>query len=108
MEAGEPWEIVENSCKSITHLIEILDDEFEVKDGVAIHRSAIIGHDVNIEAGSILCNHYNEREDDTVKNFTQKIHPEEGKKLPRKMGTFSVSKDVRLVAGRSLLRNKRF
>ena len=52
MEAGEPWEFVENLCKSITHLIEILDDEFEVKDGVAIHRSAIIGHDVNIEAGA--------------------------------------------------------
>lgn len=27
---------------------------------------SIIGHDVNIEAGAILCNHYNEREDDTV------------------------------------------
>lgn len=25
-----------------------------------------IGHGVNIEAGAILCNHYNEREDDTV------------------------------------------
>jgi bifunctional N-acetylglucosamine-1-phosphate-uridyltransferase/glucosamine-1-phosphate-acetyltransferase GlmU-like protein len=27
---------------------------------------SIIGHDVNVEAGAILCNHYNEREDDTV------------------------------------------
>ena len=27
---------------------------------------SIVGHDVNIEAGAILCNHYNEREDDTV------------------------------------------
>lgn len=27
---------------------------------------SIIGHDVNIEAGAILCNHYNERDDDTV------------------------------------------
>lgn len=27
---------------------------------------SIIGHNVNIEAGAILCNHYNEREDDTV------------------------------------------
>ena len=130
MEAEEPWRIVENLCESITHLIETLDDEFDVKDGVAIHQSAIIGHnvtikapaiisancfvgsnsylrggvflapgakvgiscevktsvllegcaiahfnfvgdsiighDVNIEAGAILCNHYNEREDDTV------------------------------------------
>ena len=130
IKAEEPWRIVENLCESITHLIEILDDEFDVKDGVAIHQSAIIGHnvtikapaiisancfvgsnsylrggvflapgakvgiscevktsvllegcaiahfnfvgdsiighDVNIEAGAILCNHYNEREDDTV------------------------------------------
>ena len=58
MEAEVPWRIVENLCESITHLIEILDDEFDVEDGVAIHQSAIIGHDVNIEAGAILCNHY--------------------------------------------------
>lgn len=35
MEAEEPWRIVENLCENITHLIEILDDEFDVKDGVA-------------------------------------------------------------------------
>jgi len=27
---------------------------------------SLIGHDVNIEAGAILANHYNEREDDIV------------------------------------------
>ena len=27
---------------------------------------SIIGHDVIIEAGAIICNHYNERDDDTV------------------------------------------
>ena len=27
---------------------------------------SLVGHDVNIEAGAILANHYNEREDDTV------------------------------------------
>jgi bifunctional N-acetylglucosamine-1-phosphate-uridyltransferase/glucosamine-1-phosphate-acetyltransferase GlmU-like protein len=27
---------------------------------------SIIGHNVNIEAGAILANHYNERDDDTV------------------------------------------
>ena len=27
---------------------------------------SIIGHDVNIEAGAIVANHYNERKDDTV------------------------------------------
>ena len=128
--AEEPWTIVGNLCETITHLVGMLGDDYEVKDGVAIHRTAtighnvtvkalaiisadcfvgsnsylrggvflapgarvgiscevktsvllegcaiahfnfvgdsIIGHDVNIEAGAILCNHYNERDDDTV------------------------------------------
>lgn len=48
----------------------------EVKTSIMLENSAIahfnfvgdsiIGHDVNVEAGAILCNHYNEREDDTV------------------------------------------
>lgn len=48
----------------------------EVKTSVILEGSAvahfnfigdsIIGHDVNIEAGAILANHYNERKDDTV------------------------------------------
>lgn len=130
IEAEVPWTIVGNLCETLFRLIETLDDEYEVKDGVAIHHSAIIGHnvtikapaiisadcfvgsnsylrggvfmapgakvgiscevktsallegcaiahfnfvgdsiighDVNIEAGAILCNHYNECEDDTV------------------------------------------
>ena len=39
---------------------------YNIKDGVAIHKTAVIGQDVNIEAGAILANHYNERADDTV------------------------------------------
>lgn len=48
----------------------------EVKTSVMLEGSAvahfnfvgdtIIGHDVNIEAGAILANHYNERDDDSV------------------------------------------
>lgn len=48
----------------------------EVKTSIILEGSAIahfnfvgdsiIGHDVNIEAGAILANHYNERQDDTV------------------------------------------
>lgn len=48
----------------------------EIKTSVVLECSAvahfnfigdsIIGHNVNIEAGAIFCNHYNEREDDTV------------------------------------------
>jgi len=126
----EPWVVVRNLCETVSHLMETLGDEYEIKDEVAIYQSAvighnvtikapaiisadcfvgsnsylrggvfmapgakvgiscevktsvllegsaiahfnfvgdsIIGHDVNIEAGAILCNHYNEREDDTV------------------------------------------
>ena len=58
MEAEEPWRIVENLCESITHLIEILDDDAHFN----FVGDSIIGNDVNIEAGAILCNHYNERE----------------------------------------------
>lgn len=129
-EYEEPWHIIGNLNKIIQHLVEGLNDEYDIKDGVAIHKSAIIGHnvtikapaiisancfvgsnsylrngvfiapgakvgiscevktsvilensaiahfnfvgdsiighDVNIEAGAILTNHYNEREDDTV------------------------------------------
>lgn len=130
LESGCPWAIVENLSKTISGLIATLGDDYEVKKGVAVHKTAIIGHnvtikapavisancfvgsnsylrggvfmapgatvgiscevktsvllegaavahfnfigdsiighDVNIEAGAILCNHYNEREDDTV------------------------------------------
>lgn len=48
----------------------------EVKTSILLEGSAIahfnfvgdsiIGQDVNVEAGAIFCNHYNEREDDTV------------------------------------------
>ena len=133
LETELPWNIVDNLCTIISHIIETLDDSYKVKDGVAVHETAtidhnvtikapaiisvdcfvgsnsylrggvflapgakvgiscevktsvllegcaiahfnfvgdsIIGHDVNIEAGAILCNHYNEREDDTVYAF---------------------------------------
>ena len=125
-----PWDIVSHLDESIRALLPELGEEYAVTDGVAIHRSAvighnvtikapaiiasdcfvgsnsylrggvfmapgakvgiscevktsvllercaiahfnfvgdsIIGHDVNIEAGAILCNHYNERQGDTV------------------------------------------
>jgi len=125
-----PWDIVANLCDTIRLIHNSLSDEYSINGGVAIHKSAIIGHnvtikapaiisadcfvgsnsylrngvflaprakvgiscelktsvmlegsaiahfnfvgdsiighDVNIEAGAILANHYNEREDDTV------------------------------------------
>ncbi len=130
IEEEMPWTIIGNLCETLYSLVDKLDDEYEIKDGVAIHKTAvighnvtikapaiisaecfvgsnsylrngvflapgakvgiscevktsvmledsavahfnfigdsIIGHDVNVEAGAILANHYNEREDDTV------------------------------------------
>ena len=126
----KPWNIIDRLPEIISQLQQTLGDNYQVNDGVAIHKTAvighnvtikapaiisadcfvgsnsylrggvflapgakvgvscevktsvllegaavahfnfigdsIIGHDVNIEAGAILCNHYNERDDDTV------------------------------------------
>ena len=48
--AAEPWKVVENLCETVHRLIANLGDGFEVKDGVAIHHSAVIGHNVTIKA----------------------------------------------------------
>ena len=45
---------MENLCEQVSHLIETLGDEYEVKDGVAIHQSAVIGHNVTIKAPAII------------------------------------------------------
>ena len=127
---SSPWATIDHLEETIVRLQESLGDDYTVRDGVAIHHTAIIGHnvtikvpaiisancfvgsnsylrngvflapgakvgiscevktsvmlegssiahfnfvgdsiighDVNIEAGAILANHYNEREDDTV------------------------------------------
>ena len=33
----KPWQVVENLCEQVSRLIETLGDEYEVKDGVAVH-----------------------------------------------------------------------
>ncbi len=50
LQETEPWKIVENLCETVNQLIATLGDGFEVKDGVAIHSSAVIGHNVTIKA----------------------------------------------------------
>ena len=126
----KPWNIIDRLPEIVSRLQQALGDDYQISDGVAIHKTAvighnvtikapaiissdcfvgsnsylrggvflapgakvgvscevktsvllegatvahfnfigdsIIGHDVNIEAGAILCNHYNERDDDTV------------------------------------------
>lgn len=128
--SGLPWKIVEKIQAIVTHAVSNLGDEYEVRDGAAIHRSAIIeegviikgpviispgcfvgahaylrggvflgndtsvgpgcevkssfilgksalahfnfvgdsivGSDVNLEAGAVVANHYNEREIKTI------------------------------------------
>lgn len=125
-----PWVITDNLCGFLESFIPTLGSDYKVENGVAIHQTAvighnvtvkapavisagcfvgsnsylrggvfmapgakvgiscevntsvllencaiahfnfvgdsIIGHDVIIEAGAIICNHYNERDDDTV------------------------------------------
>lgn len=125
-----PWQTVSDLCPTLEQLMAGLSDDYTIKDNVAIHKTAvighnvtikapaiigencfvgsnsylrngvflapgakvgiscevktsillegsaiahfnfvgdsIIGHDVNVEAGAIFCNHYNECEDDTV------------------------------------------
>lgn len=53
-QAEEPWTIVGNLCETITRLVGMLGDDYEVKDGVAIHRTATIGHNVTVKAPAII------------------------------------------------------
>lgn len=50
----QPWEIIAGLSDYITLIIESLGDDYSVKDGVAIHRSAVIGHNVTIKAPAII------------------------------------------------------
>lgn len=131
--SGLPWEIVGDIMTIVTQAISKADDQYEIRDGTAIHRSAIleegvvlkgpilispgcfvgahaylrggvflghgttvgpgcevkssfilrqsalahfnfvgdslIGSDVNLEAGAVVANHYNERETKTIDVF---------------------------------------
>ena len=50
-----PWEITDRLGATITRLLETLGEDYMVKDGVAIHKTAIIGHNVTIKAPAIIC-----------------------------------------------------
>ena len=53
-ESDYPWTIVDKLCETISGLIGTLDNEYVIKDGVAIHQSAIIGYNVTIKAPAII------------------------------------------------------
>ncbi len=50
----KPWEIIQNLEKVILDKIEKLDEEFEIKDGIAIHKTAVIEQNVVIKAPAII------------------------------------------------------
>ena len=51
----KPWELMKDLDMVIEHLIQKLSGEFEIKDGVAIHRTAIIERWVTLKAPLIVC-----------------------------------------------------
>lgn len=52
---AEPWHVVANLCQLLNDLMETLGDDFTIADGVAIHKTAVIAHDVTIKAPAIIC-----------------------------------------------------
>src|SRR4249920_2018174 len=50
----QPWEITNNLSEIIRKKIETLDDNFIIKEGIAIHKSAIIEDRVILKAPLII------------------------------------------------------
>lgn len=50
----EPWQMIQHISSIITGLIPELNDDFLVKDNIAIHRSAVIEQNVIIKAPAII------------------------------------------------------
>ncbi len=57
LEGKEPWEIVRSLNNILYRLMEQLDDSYTVKDGIAIHKTAVIGHNVTIKAPAVISAH---------------------------------------------------
>lgn len=49
-----PWEITAHLAEIISKMQETLEDGYVIKDGVAIHNTAVIGHNVTIKAPAII------------------------------------------------------
>jgi len=52
-----PWDVISSLCDTITRMQQSLSDDFVVNDGVAIHKTAVIGHHVTIKAPAIISAH---------------------------------------------------
>lgn len=53
-EEKQPWETISELSDRLIPIIKNLDDEYVVNDNVAIHKSAVIGHNVTIKAPAII------------------------------------------------------
>ncbi len=49
-----PWEITAHLAEIISKTQETLDVGYVIKEGVAIHKTAVIGHNVTIKAPAII------------------------------------------------------
>ena len=49
-----PWKIIDRLPETICRLLQTLGDDYLIKDGVAIHKTAVIGHNVTIKAPAII------------------------------------------------------
>jgi len=49
-----PWEIIHNIKDIIQHLIRNLDNEFNIENGIAIHKTALIENGVTLKAPIII------------------------------------------------------
>ncbi len=49
-----PWETIAGLTEKIYVLIASLGDDYRTNDGIAVHKSAVLGHDVTIKAPAII------------------------------------------------------
>lgn len=52
-----PWETIDHLGETVALLQESLGDDYTIEDGVAIHHTAVIGHNVTIKAPAIISEH---------------------------------------------------
>ena len=57
IDGQQPWTIVDRLCATLGTLVEALGEDYVVKDGVAVHKTAVIGHNVTIKAPAIISAH---------------------------------------------------
>lgn len=57
MSESNPWEVISELPQVIEKLIPTLGKDYEINNGVAIHRTATLGHDITIKAPAIIGPH---------------------------------------------------